>query len=512
MKTLVFSMNRCLVLSILLCFFTTSLQAKNSPNIVIFYMDDWAWNGTPMLMEESMKNSHMPLLQMPNLEKLASQGMKFINAYGSPQCAPARASFQTGQSCARTGLTLVLGNVPEGDYDTRKSYRNLPLIPNTADKSIDKNALTIPEALKEHGYASAHIGKWHLYSDPGEEGYIVHDGDTDNSPGTPKDLSVAAKDPKLMFSITEKALGFIENQATSNTPFYCQISHYAMHSGPQCLESTRQKYAAMPALQDYYKSLGAKADKLTAKRDPATWLGMAEDMDGRIGVIMDKLEELGIFDNTYIVVVSDNGYRHSTLSLTGLKQPLHGHKWWAWQAGIKVPMVVKGPGVLKNSVFKENVINYDFLPTFVDWVGGDGSKLKNIDGVSLAPYMKGKKVDKNFRDRPLYFHVPHYRNEIPHSAIIAGKHKVMHFYESPDTPMMFDLAKDPGEVTNIAKQNPETHMRLYQKMQSYLTSVKARRPKVNPDYDPEVYKKHSNYEKYISWGAFEGQRKLDEDE
>jgi arylsulfatase A len=152
------------------------------------------------------------------------------------------------------------------------------------------------------------------------------------------------------------------------------------------------------------------------------------------------------------------------------------------------------------------------LPTFLEWAGGNPSSLQDIDGISLAGYMAGKKPDDSFLNRNLYFHVPHYREEIPHSAIISGSHKVMHFYERPDIPMLFDLSKDPGEVSNTAKQHPETHERLFGEMMTYLQDVDARFPKKNPDYDPEVYKQHKNYEKYMKWGPFEGKRPLEEDE
>lgn len=480
--------------------------AQEKPNIVLFYIDDWAWNGTPIAMNASMENSFMPILEMPNLDQLARQGMKFTNAYGSPQCAPARVSLQTGQTSARSGFTLVMGKQKDSYYDTRAKYGNLPVVPNISDESIDADALTIPEALKPLGYVSAHIGKWHMYSDPGAEGYVLHDGDTDNKPGNSED----PEDPKLLFSSTEKAIGFIEEQVKNKQAFYCQISHYAMHKNSQCTEETRKKYAKHPLVQDYYKKHGLTTK---GKNDPATWLGMGEDLDGRIGAVLNKIKELGIEKNTYIVVVSDNGYRHDELGITpGLKQALHGHKWWAWQAGIRVPMIVKGPTVKENSVFNGNVANYDLLPTFVDWAGGNPKDLKNIDGISLAKYMSGKKPEQHFLNRGLYFHVPHYRQEIPHSAIISGNNKVIHFYESPDIPMLFDLSKDAGEVHNIAVQHPEKHSQLLSGLMKYLKDVDARIPKINPDYDPAVYKQQRNYEKYMQWGAFEGTRVLEADE
>ena len=165
---------------------------------------------------------------------------------------------------------------------------------------------------------------------------------------------------------------------------------------------------------------------------------MGEDLDGRIGAVLDKLASLGIDDNTHVILVADNGYRHSFLP--GLTQPLHATKWWLWQGGIRVPMIAKGPGVKPGTTFKGNVVNYDFLPTFVDWAGGNPDAMKNIDGVSLAPYMAGVKPDEQFLQRRLFFHYPHYRSTMPHSAIVAGSRKVSHFYERPGVPMLFDLA------------------------------------------------------------------------
>ncbi|MEM9446637.1 MAG: sulfatase-like hydrolase/transferase [Verrucomicrobiota bacterium] len=515
---------------------TAGAVAQDKPNIVFLYIDDWAWGGTPVAMHESMKNSKMPILQMPNLEKMAAQGMTFTNAYGSPQCAPARACVQTGQSNPNNGLTLVLGKTSGEYYDKRKKYSNLPLVPNVAEKSLAEDAVTIPEVLKPQGYVSAHIGKWHLYCDPGEKGYVLHDGDTDNTPGNTlaklknesgdgggkqgkgkgggkKVIPDNMTDPKLMFSITEKAIGFMEEQARAKRPFFLMVSHYAMHSGSECLPATREKYAALPEIQAYYERNGMKEGSFSSKRDPAVWFGMGEDLDGRIGALFDKMDQLGIRDNTYVVLASDNGYRHKELLvMEEMTQPLHGHKWWAWDGGIRVPMLAMGPGIKPGSVFKENVINYDFLPTFLDWAGGDPKSLENVDGVSLADYMKGKEPTKEFINRPLYFHLPHYREEIPHSAIIAGRYKLMHFYDAPETPMLFDLQVDPGEVSNVAKEFPEKHRQMLDQMMSYLKKVDARIPMVNPDYDPEVYKSLKNYKQYLSWGAFEGKRPLAKDE
>ncbi|MEM9368284.1 MAG: sulfatase [Planctomycetota bacterium] len=491
---------------------------STKPNIVLLFIDDWAWNGSPVPMKDHMENARMPVLKMPNIERMAREGMRFTNAYASPQCSPSRVCVQTGQSSPRNGFTVYMNDRGQ-DYFDEKGYKGFPVIPCVSDMTLDADAVTIPEALKSRGYVSAHIGKWHMRGDPGQEGYVLHDGDTNNNPGNtlpatsnqrlPADLS----DPKLMFSVTEKAIGFIDQQVKAGRPFYVQISHYAMHAGRECLPATREKYVRHPAVQAYYEKVGKTGETIRRKEDPAIWFGMGEDLDGRIGAVLDRIKDLGIEDNTYVVMVSDNGYRHKELQITpGLTQPLHGSKWWVWQGGIRVPMIVKGPGIKPGSVFDANVVNYDFLPTFLDWAGGDPSSLPELDGVSLAPYLRGERPDQVFLDRNLYFHYPHYRTSMPHSAVVSGTRKLLHFYERPDIPMLFDLAGDMGEVQNIASAHPDEHEQLFSEMMRYLEKVGARIPKLNPNHDPSTYRQAKEHARRVQWGPFEQNRPLETDE
>jgi arylsulfatase A len=313
-----------------------------------------------------------------------------------------------------------------------------------------------------------------------------------------------------MFSITDSSIDFMDKQVQANKAFYLQISHYAMHEGRDCLPDTREKYQKDKLVQAYTEQNSKKGKEIKFRKDPAVWLGMGNDLDDCIGMVWQKIKELGIEDNTYIIVTSDNGYRHDFNP--ELTQPLHAAKWWVWQGGLRVPMVVKGPRIDAGTACDENVINYDFLPTFVNWAGGDPSKLKDIDGISLAGLMEGKKARKDFKNRYLYFHYPHYRTSMPHSAIVSGNQKVIHFYEKPDMPMLFDLVADEGEVKNVAKENPKQHQKLYSEMMRYFNEVGARIPKTNPDYNGEVYKKAKEHDIRMMWGPFEGQRSLEEDE
>ena len=501
---------------VLAVFLSVACQPNNATNDnakpinVLLFIEDWAWNGTPIAMDESMTNSLMPLLQMPNLDKLANQGMKFRNAYsGAPQCSPSRVALQTGQSSARNGFTVFMNNGGSDYYDPNKAYSKFPVIPCVSDMTIDSDAVTIPEALNPLGYSCAHFGKWHMRGNPEDEGYLVHDGPTSNKEGNSK----LPDDPKLMFSVTEKAINFMEEQVEAEKPFYLQISHYAMHAGFECLPETREKYTQLPEIQAYYKKLGKTAENIErGHSDPATWMGMGEDLDGRIGAVLNKIKELGIEKNTYVILTADNGYRHFFYDELGKTQPLHNGKWWVWQGGVRVAMFAKGPGIKPGSVCSENVINYDFLPTFVEWAGGKPENLQNIDGVSLAGLMKGEKYDQEFSNRYLYFHYPHYRTSMPHSAIVSGTKKVIHFYERPDIPMLFDLVSDEGEVKNLAAENPDEHQKLFNEMMRYFKEHGARIPKENPNYDSNKYKQASGAEIRELWGPFKGERPLEEDE
>ena len=271
------------------------------------------------------------------------------------------------------------------------------------------------------------------------------------------------------------------------------------------------KYQKHPELQEYYQNIKKSPEEIGAHRDPATWFGMMEDLDGRIGVILDKIKELGIEDNTYVVVTSDNGIRNPIWT-EQLGVPIHGTKWWAWQGGIRVPMIVKGPSIEAGSTFVDNIVRYDMLPTFVDWAGGDPSELEDIDGRILAGYLRGDSPAADFSNRYLYFHYPHYRTALPHSAIVSNNLKVVHVWESPDVPMLFDLAVDEGERNNIARERPADHKRLLDEMMRYFREVRARLPKVNPDYRATAYEAHSRYQDRVQYGAFEGERPLADDE
>lgn len=521
-------------------------NSSTKPNIILIFVDDWAWNGMSVLMDDTKSNSGMAVVEMPNLEGLAEEGIKFRNAYaGAPVCSPSRNSLQTGKSAPRTGFTGNESKNPGSQYyDFREKYRYLPLIPTVSNASIAPTDLSIAQVLNPLGYRCAHFGKWHMGGGgPGSVGYEEHDGDTNNGPGntigTTEPIPESMRDPKLMSSVTDRAIGFMERLTVQQEedqeerqPFYLQISHYAVHSIAESLYTSRTKYANKPQIRDYYAKSGYNPTTIRRNQDPAVWLGMVDDLDFQIGRILTTLEKLDIADNTYVVVTSDNGNRHNFIG-TNRTQPLHAGKWWLWEGGLRVPMIIRGPNIPRGRVFHHNVVQYDLLPTFYDWAGGlhPREHLKDIDGISLAPFLRAANFDSNdnednqedhpssmktmkeeFKSRYLYFHYPHYRRSMPHSAIVSGSYKLIHFYEKPHLPMLFDLSKSYGEVMNIARFNMTQHQTLYNELMRYLDEVGARYPAKNPEYDPDVYRNAKEYKVRIEWGPFELTRELEKDE
>ena len=471
-------------------------------NIIMILADDMAWYDTPVRMDEQLENSAQEIMrslrdpQDPgrlykwNLQKLAEQGTVFRNAYsGAPQCTPTRACLQTGMTTARHRLSVELGGKGIGEFNEKPELSKFPVKPSGVRKPFPDDMTTIPEALAPLGYRCAHYGKWHLESDPAVEGYVDSDGDTDNDGGKtydPKDprIPVDLPNPKRIKELTDKAIAFMTKQKQAAVPFYIQLSHYAVHAPWECKRSSRALFQHHPDVVAYNKGQ-TDPDKINRKNDPAVFFGMIYELDQSIGRLLREIDQLGLTDQTLVIFKSDNGYRR--FDTQNFAQPFYGRKWFLWQAGLRVPMIVKGPEVAAGRVSKTNVTTYDLLPTFYDWAGGDPATLDSIDGVSLKAILRGESPTETFVNRSLYFHYPHYRSAVPLSVVVKGNHKLVYSWDATirtdisvsDPRMLFDLASDPGEFHNITGRYPEIAASLWNDLDCYLTTVDARRPKEN---------------------------------
>lgn len=453
------------------------------PNFVFILIDDMPWFGTSVRMDASLPESAMAFRKMPNVERLAAQGMTFRNARSAAgMCAPSRCSIQTGMMTAHH---LYSGNGGFGDktdgnvkYMGRGKDATLPLLQPEPQGNI--RFPSIGDVLKPAGYATAHFGKWHLFGGgPERHGYDESDGATDNKDHGPNAGEVDKKaetcdDPKLMFSVTKRSIDFMERQAKAAKSFYLQISHYATHAKYQCRAATLEKYAENPI----FDTIKDKREKKNAQLGAA----MAEDLDTTIGSVLAKLDQLGIAQNTYVIFTADNGYRSWNESY----DPLRGAKWWLWEDGVRVPLIVRGPGIRSGARSMLNIVGYDFLPTIADLAGATAHVANEVDGTSFKPVLLGQPVPDSYVNRGIYFHYPHYRVSPPCSAIVIGDQKLLHFYEWPDENFSYNLSTDLGEKTNLAKTNPEQSTKMYDQMMERLKAVGGYFPKPNPNADPKA--------------------------
>jgi len=422
--------------------------AAAKPNIIFMLSDDQGWNGLSVAMHPDVPASRGANYNTPSLEKLAAQGMRFSAAYApAPVCSPTRISLQTGKSPALLHWTKA------APPETGRKLNEPILI-----KNIPASETTIGELLRQAGYATAHYGKWHIRGGgPGQHGYDEHDGDTGN------EEAFRFKDPNPVdiFGMASKAAAFMEKSQKAGKPFYIQLSWNALHAPGNALKTTLTKY----------QKLGEGKNMERA--------AITEDLDTGVGRVLKSIDQLGLAGETYVIYMSDNGAGGGRGALAGGKGDLY-------EGGIRVPLIIRGPGVKANSWCHVRTVGYDMLPTFCEWAKVSASSLpKGIEGGSIAAVLGNAGAGSIKRPREeLVFHFPHYQGDAPHSAIFMGNLKLIRFYEDNKT-VLFDLSRDIGEKNDLSKQMPAEAVRLGKKLQDYLVAVHAQMPTPNPQYDPK---------------------------
>jgi arylsulfatase A-like enzyme len=445
------------------------------PNIVFILTDDQGWADLETPMDPAAPEGACDYFHTPNLDRLAREGMRFASGYApAPLCTPTRRSIQFGMTPARQRGTEFV-----------------------SDTFMPAGHLSIPQALRRANpaYRCAHFGKWgehmsgpatpppnydpNMAANPTALGYDESDGLTGNLTGTQyfKGLYGAEKakldtvlspdpDPKRTFSVTRRAVGFMERCAADKEPFYLQVSYYAIHEALQALPATIEKYR---------------------DRGPPPRPGMAgiapmlEDLDTGVGEVLDAIDRLGLADNTYVFFSSDNGgspIKPATARKdpADRNHPLKGAKQQLFEGGIRVPFLVRGPGVPAGAVCREPVAQYDLLPTFYDLAGGREPMPEEIDGGSLRPLLGNPASGAVQRPLPgLVFHRPLLKSQ-PHSAFRAGDFKLVVTWSGPGQigrRELFNLADDLGERNDLAASMPEKAAELETVLVGYLASVNA---------------------------------------
>lgn len=433
-----------------------TINEKQEPNFIFVLADDQGWNGTSVKMMNNEPMSKSDYYETPNLEILAKKGMRFSNAYASaPVCAPSRYSLQFGQTPARLSLIRVGMN---------------------SDHINHQGMLSIPKALKKlnKNYLAAHFGKWGMGSEPEVFGYDFSDGPTQNKAGgfldNKEQWSYTIKeDPKKIFSVTNRAIEFVEKAVDGNHPFYLQISHYAVHSSFEMQQSSLEKYQLK--------------NKGKYQKDPGL-AAMTQDLDAGLGVLLNKIKELGIEKNTYIIYMADNG---SVPNVPGAKKYTHSYnhplsrgKWDAMEGGVRVPLIIAGPGIDPGAESSTPVSGSDLLPTISELAGEKNFNCDSIDGGSIRNILFDKNNKVKRKVDGIFFHVP-YKNGIalkrPHSAVRKGDYKLIKFQDNGQT-LLFNLINDKQENKNLVIDHPQIARNMEKLLDEYLKAVHA--PKWQP--------------------------------
>ena len=438
-------------------------DGRAQPNVVLMLADDQGWNGLSFEMAPGVAGSKGAIMHTPNLERLATQGMRFTNGYApAPVCSPSRISIQTGRSPAALHWTKA------APAETGHRLLEPRLI-----KQISDQDTTIGELLREAGYRTAHYGKWHIAGGgPERHGYDAGDGDTGNDEA----YRFTDPNPVDIFGMAARAEAFMKASRDAGQPFFVQLSWNALHASENALEATLAKYARLTG--------GSADDKRTSIA------AITEDLDTGVGRVLDSLDRLGLAGTTYVISMSDNGAGGGGGGGggggRGRRDGLGGGKGTVWEGGVRVPFIVRGPGVAANSWCDVPVVGWDLLPTFCEWAGVPPEKIpSHVEGGSIAGLLThgGKGLVKRPREE-IVFHFPHYQSgQTPHSAIRVDDLKLLRFYED-DRVALYDLAKDIGERNDLAGQRPADAARLRERLERYLLAVDAQLPTVNPGFDP----------------------------
>ncbi len=479
------SMKKGLLIWFLFCCFSCGKKEVEKPNIVVILVDDLGWADVGANFPETF-------YETPNLDRMAANGLRFSQAYSAhPVCSPTRAALMTGIHPNRLNITDWIPGFSRNKEDW-------PLSTPSISHQLELEETTLAEKFKESGYHTFFAGKWHL----GEEDtyWPEHQGFDQNiggwSVGAPQlrkgeangyyapygnpRLEDGPEGEYLTERLTDESIQFLRQKGTD--PFFLYLSFYTVHTPIQPAPKKydyflrkKEKLTAPSGLQAYRQE-GAGQTKLI--QDNAAYASMVASMDENVGRVLQALEEEGLDKNTWVVLTSDNGGL-STLFNEGAPTangPLRAGKGWCYEGGIRVPLIVQGPGLSdKGRVSETPVVSMDLFPTLLS--------LAQIphqanDGKDLSGLIRN---DDTIERESLVWHYPHYHGSAwkPGSALREGQWKLIHFYETGISEL-YNLEKDPGEMENLAKVYPDKTEVLQQSLMRKLRESNARFPEPRP--------------------------------
>jgi arylsulfatase A-like enzyme len=452
------------------CAWAARAATRSRLNFVFFLVDDLGWRDFGCYGNT--------FYETPNLDRLASEGVRFTDAYAAcPVCSPTRASILTGKYPARLHLTDWIPGRPQ--------WPAAKLIQPAFEQHLPLRETTIAEALKPLGYRTASIGKWHLGGDgflPTDQGFDLNVAG--NARGSPvsyfgpfdlPNLKGGTSNDYLTEKLSDAADGFLED-AAGKSPFFLYLPEFAVHIPLEARASAIEKYGRKNGGRGFPNPVYAS---------------MVESADQALGRLRAKLDRLHVADRTAIFVFSDNGglrYEGESRNPVTDNAPLRAGKGHVYEGGIREPLLVYWPGVTApGRVCNTPVSSVDFFPTILEMAGARPPS-GPIDGRSLAPLLRGQ---AGLARDALYWHYPHYSNQggTPSGAIRAGDWKLIEFFEDGRREL-YNLKNDIGERHNLVLREPAIGARLYTGLRDWRRSVEAAMPLPNPRYDPAKADQH----------------------
>ncbi len=494
--------------------------SERPPNIILIVADDLGYNDISTFGGGVAGGA----VKTPNIDKLAADGAVFSQSYsGSATCAPSRAMLMTGRYPSRTGFEFTptpSGMAPMVSRIAKSMNRGTPdslyfpeieeSKPPYEEQGLPPEELTLAEMLRDNGYATYHIGKWHL----GRQGGMApHEQGFDQSLLMASGLFLPEDDPnvvnaKLEFDPIDQFLwarmvyansfnagdedrfepgGYLTDywtdesikviEANQHRPFFLYLAHWGVHTP---LQATQEDYDAVGDIQPHRLRVYA---------------AMIRALDRSVGRINEALEEAGLADNTIVVFTSDNG-GPGYLGLPDINQPFRGWKINFFEGGIRVPLFMKWPRAIQPGTVSETpVAHIDYLPTLMAAAKADVPTNIELDGRNLLPLTNQEQAE-GWQDRPLFWQSGHYR------IVRSGGWKLQ-VAERPDKKWLFNLVEDPTEQNNLAADNPaklnellallETHAAnsrepLYPAVTEFAISV-----------DTTLAEPHEEGDEYVYW-------------
>lgn len=436
-------------------------MASDLPNVLLILSDDQAWNGLSIPMDPNNPESGSDFYQTPTLEALASAGMRFSNAYSAASiCSPTRAALQTGKSPGQLSFNDIAR--PTGV----RTFDGLPLKPPQWRAIADEEE-TLAERVKaaDSRYVTGHIGKWHIEPEPEDLGFDIASNPVRAS-------GIGAEDPGSIFAKTDAALDFLSDRASQGDPFFLQVSHFAVHNPIEGQAALINKYQNLPPGEIHNNPVYA---------------AFTEALDTGVGMLLNRLQQLGLDDNTYVIYASDNGARDNDTS----NFPLSGDKAKLLEGGIRTPLIIKGPGIQANSVSHVPVTTVDLFSTVSDLVGNTTPFAEGVEGASLRPLLENggelppgvEFLERQYSDggaifftQPLNLSLsPNYRVR-PMSAVRKDNFKLLRIHGengAEDQDLLFDFSatleeSEEGGDLDVSSQHPQVVRELGQLLDNWI--------------------------------------------